>query len=109
MILAAVCFSGCSGQKETASKEQGTSVSEEKGSTDVYNWKEMKPERSLELKYATQFAVDYYEGGYALISITEGGKYLVVPENIVAEYGIAALHPKGTAVTGGYIVFEKAV
>lgn len=82
MILAAVCFSGCSGQKETASKEQGTSVSEEKGSTDIYNWKEMKPERSLELKYATQFAVDYYEGGYALISITEGGKYLVVPENM---------------------------
>ena len=30
-------------------------------------------------------------------------------EELVAEYGIAALHPKGTAVTGGYIVFEKAV
>ena len=34
----------------------------------------------LELKYAEQFTVDYYDGGYALLTITEGGRFLVVPE-----------------------------
>lgn len=36
---------------------------------------------SLELEYATQFEVDYYDGGYSLISISDGSKFLVVPEN----------------------------
>lgn len=36
---------------------------------------------SLELSYANQFAVDYYDGGYALITIVDSGRFLVVPEN----------------------------
>ena len=35
---------------------------------------------TMELKYASQFAVDYYEGDYAVISIANEGEYLVVPE-----------------------------
>lgn len=35
---------------------------------------------SLKLSYATQFQVDFYEGGYSLITITDGGCFLVVPE-----------------------------
>lgn len=38
-------------------------------------------EKSMELSYAEGFSVDYYEGGYSLITIKEGGKFLVVPEN----------------------------
>lgn len=38
-------------------------------------------DHSMELLYAERFAVDYYEGGYALITIEDGGRYLVVPEN----------------------------
>ena len=34
----------------------------------------------LPLRYARQFAVDYYEGGYRLLSVGDGGRYLVVPE-----------------------------
>lgn len=39
-------------------------------------------ERRLEPEYATQFLIDYYAGGYALIEVTDSGKYLVVPENM---------------------------
>lgn len=35
---------------------------------------------SMELQYAEKFSVDYYEGGYTLLNITDGTKILVVPE-----------------------------
>lgn len=35
---------------------------------------------SLELSYAHEFAVDYYEGGYTLLSIASGDQFLVVSE-----------------------------
>lgn len=41
---------------------------------------EFKKTGSMELKYATQFSVDYLEGGLSLISIADGRKYLIVPE-----------------------------
>ena len=37
-------------------------------------------ERSMELSYAEEFSVDYYKGGYALITIADSDKFLVVPE-----------------------------
>ena len=39
-----------------------------------------EPVSHMELSYAQQFTVDYYEGGYKLITIDESGRYLVVPE-----------------------------
>ena len=36
---------------------------------------------TMELKYAEQFQVDYFEGGYKLLSISDGAKYLIVPED----------------------------
>ncbi len=38
-------------------------------------------EYSMELKYAQNFNVDYYAGGYALITISDGSRFLVVPED----------------------------
>lgn len=35
---------------------------------------------SMELSYAEEFSVDYYEGGYKRINIPEEGQFLVVPE-----------------------------
>ncbi|MGN0314335.1 MAG: ABC transporter substrate-binding protein [Fusicatenibacter sp.] len=35
---------------------------------------------SMELTYAKNFSVDYYEDGYALICISNGDRYLVIPE-----------------------------
>lgn len=38
-------------------------------------------ERSMELQYAKNFMVDYYEGGYTMLTTTiDGKKFLVVPE-----------------------------
>lgn len=36
----------------------------------------------MELDYAEEFTVDYYDGGYALITISDGSRFLVVPENL---------------------------
>ncbi|MDO5546123.1 MAG: ABC transporter substrate-binding protein [Eubacteriales bacterium] len=48
------------------------------GSTQTQS--EWVPERTMELQFATQFQVDYYAGGYKLISLADGSKFLVVPE-----------------------------
>lgn len=45
-------------------------------------------ERSVELKYAKNFGVDYYNGGYALISISDGSRYLIVPQGREVPAGI---------------------
>lgn len=45
-------------------------------------------DHSMELSYAERFSVDYYEGGYALITIEDGGRYLVVPEGTDAPEGL---------------------
>lgn len=37
-------------------------------------------ESSMELKYAENFSVDYYTGGYKLLTVMDGTKLLVVPE-----------------------------
>jgi iron complex transport system substrate-binding protein len=41
---------------------------------------QLHTEGSMELKYAKNFSVDYYKEGYALISISDGSRYLIVPE-----------------------------
>ena len=50
----------------------------------------MKYDHSLELQYADQYAVDYYEGGYALITIAGGECFLLVPEDKEAPEGLDA-------------------
>lgn len=46
--------------------------------------KNTESQGSLELLYANQFSVDYYEGGYAMITVKDTGRYLVVPEDKTA-------------------------
>lgn len=50
------------------------------GAQTVETRSDWAPERSMELQFATQFQVDYYSGGYKLISLADGSKFLVVPE-----------------------------
>ena len=38
----------------------------------------------LPLRYAACFEADFYEGGYALISVDDGRRYLIVPEGLDA-------------------------
>ena len=53
-------------------------------------WSDMKPERSMELSYAQQFSVDYYDGGYDLIQVQDDSTYLVVPEGAAVPEGLPA-------------------
>lgn len=50
---------------------------------------ESEPEERMQLDYATQFAVDYYPGGYKLISMSDGSRFLVIPEGGSLPEGIA--------------------
>ena len=47
-----------------------------------------EPQRSMELQYAQNFSVDYFEGGYKLISICDGSRFLLVPEGMEVPKGI---------------------
>ena len=43
---------------------------------------------SMALEYADQFAVDYYEGGYKLLTVVQGDRYLLVPEGAEVPAGL---------------------
>ncbi len=49
---------------------------------------ELVYERSLELQYAENFSVDYYEGGYAMLTELDGTKILSMPEGGKAPDGL---------------------
>lgn len=68
-ILMAVSLAACGAGQDTGTMETDTEISSELTFVD-----------SMELTYAQEFAVDYYEGGYSLIRISNGSRYLVIPE-----------------------------
>jgi iron complex transport system substrate-binding protein len=45
-------------------------------------------EHSLQLEFAENYSVDYYDAGYALITISDGSRYLIVPEGLETPEGI---------------------
>ena len=51
-------------------------------------WDDLQFTDSLELTYADQFAVDYYQGGYAKITIGSTDTYLLVPEGATVPEGL---------------------
>lgn len=50
--------------------------------------KELVYESSMELSYAENFSVDYYEGGYKVLTTMDGTKVLTVPEDQEIPEGI---------------------
>jgi iron complex transport system substrate-binding protein len=67
LVMALVGINGCS--KNMQEQESQTT------STLVYD-------KSMELKYAQNFTVDYYEGGYTMLTtLIDGQKLLIVPED----------------------------
>ena len=70
LILVAALLAGCS----VAPASLGSSAPEGKEIPGL-TW-----ESSMELEYATEFTVDYYAGGYALLEVIGDCRYLVVPE-----------------------------
>lgn len=48
----------------------------------------LKPIRDMELRFAEQFGVSYYEGGYKLITLADGSRFLVIPEGMEKPKGM---------------------
>lgn len=46
------------------------------------NWPDMVPSETMELKYAENFSVASYEGGYRLLTTRDGTKLLTIPEGM---------------------------
>ena len=62
----------------------GTTAAEKTGASESGDAPEIAGltyESSMELLYAKEFNVYYYEGGYGLIDVHNSARYLVVPEN----------------------------
>lgn len=51
-------------------------------------WSSLEKTGSMELQYATEFSVDYYTGGYAYITVTDGNRYILVPEGAAVPAGL---------------------
>lgn len=79
MLLTVFLLSGC-GQEPAV--EKLPAAAEES----VF-WDELKKTGSMELQYADQFSVDYYEDGYAKLEIKDSGSYLIIPEGKSAPEG----------------------
>ena len=81
-VLRACCAVSCGNPQNTGSDEKngtGNDINNiEEHDTDISL--ELQYSGSMELMYAKEFAIDYYEGGYALISISNGDRYMVIPE-----------------------------
>ena len=65
LLFACIQISGC-GDGQTSWKSGDHEISSE-----------LTYEKSMDLDYATEFAVDYYENGFTLISISDGSRFLL--------------------------------
>ncbi len=63
LMLCILSLTGCAGAGSAASQ-----------------WAEMKPVGQMELSYAHEFQVDYYEDGLSLITVSGEDRYLLIPE-----------------------------
>lgn len=78
MLQGALAQAGeTSGAEAVTAGDPGMSVQEDSQAS----WCGLTYDHSMELLYAQQFQVDYYEGDYTRITIEGGDCYLLVPEN----------------------------
>lgn len=72
LALLLLCFHGCGRQQGRSGLGNG--------------W---EPVGSMELLFAHEFAVDYYDGGYKLITLGDGSRFLIVPEGLEVPRGVS--------------------
>lgn len=64
-----------------SSDSQTNVIAESESSEQTKNAERLVYEGSADLKYAENFSIDYYKGGYKLLKITDGTKILLVPKD----------------------------
>lgn len=68
------------------------------------------PIDTMQLEYAEQFSVDYYEEGYKLISLSDSDRFLVIPEGKEVPEGISDdIQPLYQPVHDIYLVATSAM
>lgn len=68
-------------EKATESEEQGIIRQTQIQDLDVKEKDKVAYQNTTKLSYASKFRIDNYEGGYSLLSVIDGSRYLVVPEH----------------------------
>ena len=92
MLMAAFLVTGC-GQSGSGSKDSKNSQSSDAEASDKENVNApeipgLTFEKAMDLTYAEEFDVYYYNDGYKLIDVHEDRQYLVVPEGKEAPDGL---------------------
>ncbi len=93
LVLAAACLplTACgtgAGGSETSRQSEYTEQVADFHNADLGNgW---QPAGSLDLEYAKNFTCDYFDGGYKLLCLSDGARYLVVPQGTSIPEGIAS-------------------
>ena len=85
LLLAGLLWLHGCGSPSPDSKVTPDIGEESESDLDISNFdiEELIYESSMELQYAKNFTVDYYKGGYTLLTTTmDGNQYLIVPEGM---------------------------
>ena len=83
LILMTLVLSACGGQG--SAQLMGNSAG---GSDAPADFSDLKKTGSMDRNYAECFAVDYYEGGLAMITIQDEGRFLLIPPESSAPSGV---------------------
>lgn len=76
-VVTVLTMVSCGSAQDASVTEKNTDISPE-----------LTYSHSMELTYAKEFSVDYYEEGYSLITISDGSRYLVIPEGMDVPSGL---------------------
>ncbi len=79
MLLLLLVLTACGNNSGVTKKTDGAAA---------LTWDELRVDKSMELLYADQFAVDYCQDGYKKITIGGSESYLVVPEGGAVPSGV---------------------
>lgn len=75
-------LSGCNGPSSAVKTNSDTVEKNLEKNSKTETKSQLVHEKSLDLRYAENFTVDYYEGGYTLLTTTiDGRQFLIVPED----------------------------
>ena len=83
LILMTLVLSACGGQGSAHLKENSAG-----GSNAPADFSDLKKTGSMDRNYAECFAADYYEGGLAMITIQDEGRFLLIPAESSAPSGV---------------------